>query len=140
MKRALSFAACIVAATTIPVGAQSEPTENTLTVPTTAALAELCADTSSSNAMMTTAAQNFCRGYLLGAYHILAQINATHGKPAFCIPNPSPTRNQEIAEFVAWARRTLPGPAFRRLMECMSFSLSAFPAWATRNCVGSLRL
>jgi hypothetical protein len=103
MKRPL-FAACIVAATIMAVGARSEPTEDTLSVPTTAALAELCADTSSSNVMMTTAAQNFCHGYLLGAYQILAQVDAARGKPAFCLPNPSPSRNQAIADFVDWAK------------------------------------
>ena len=87
MKRPLLFAASIVAATTIAAGAQSEPSENTLSVPTTAALAELCADTSSSDAMMTTAAQNFCRGYLIGAYQILAQVNAARGKRAKASPS-----------------------------------------------------
>ena len=126
MKRPL-FAACIVAAATISVGARSEPTEDTLAVPTTAALAELCADTSSSNAMMTTAAQNFCRGYLLGAYHILAQINAAHGKPAFCIPNPSPTRNQAIAEFVAWAKASPSGGGLPPADGVYKFLTQRFP-------------
>jgi hypothetical protein len=127
MKRALSFAACIVAATTITVGARSEPTENTLSVPTTAALAELCADTSSSNAMMTTAAQNFCRGYLLGAYQILAQVNAARGKPAFCLPSPSPTRNQAIAEFVVWAKANPSGASLPPADGVYEFLTQRFP-------------
>jgi hypothetical protein len=131
MKRSL-FAACIVAATTIAAGAQSEPTENTLTVPTAAALAELCADTSSSNAMMTTAAQNFCRGYLLGAYHILVQVNAARGKPAFCIPNPSPTQNQAIAEFVAWAKANPSGASLPPADGVYEFLTQRFPCPGNR--------
>jgi hypothetical protein len=126
MKRSL-FAACIVAATTIAAGAQSEPTEKTFTVPTTASLAELCADTSSSNAMMTTAAQNFCRGYLLGTYQIMAQVNATRGKPAFCIPHPSPTQNQAIAEFVAWAKATPSGAGLPPADGVYEFLTQRFP-------------
>jgi Rap1a immunity proteins len=126
MKRPL-FAACIVAATTMAVGARSEPTEDTFSVPTTAALAELCADTSSSNAMMTTAAQNFCRGYLLGAYHILAQVNAARGKRAFCIPSPSPTRNQAIAEFVAWAKASPSGTSLPPADGVYEFLTQRFP-------------
>ena len=90
-------------------------------MPTTAALAELCADTSSSNAMMTTAAQNFCRGFLLGAYQILAQVNATRGKPGFAFPIPPQLRTRRSLSSWPGPRRPLPGPAFRRLMECMSF-------------------
>ena len=105
----LIFAACVLAATTcaattMAAQAQTGPTEQTFRVPTTTALAELCADTSSGNITMTTAAQNFCHGYLLGAYQILAQVNAARGTPAFCIPKPAPTRNQAIAEFVSWAK------------------------------------
>lgn len=100
----LIFAACVLAATTCAAGAETGPTEQTFQLPTTAALAELCADTSSADITMTTAAQNFCHGYLLGAYQILAQVNAARGTPAFCIPKPAPTRNQAIAEFVSWAK------------------------------------
>lgn len=127
MKRPLYFAACIAAAATITVGAWSEPTENTLSVPTTAALAELCADTSSPNAMMTTAAQNFCRGYLLGAYQILAQVNAARGKLAFCIPSPSPTRNQAVAEFVVWAKTSPSGASLPPADGVYEFLTQRFP-------------
>jgi hypothetical protein len=126
MKRPL-FAACIVAAATIAVGARSEPTEDTLGVPTTAALAELCADTSSSNAMMTTAAQNFCRGYLLGSYQVLAQVNAARRKPAFCLPSPPPTHNQAIVEFVAWAKATPSGASLPPADGVYEFLTHRFP-------------
>ncbi len=107
----LLFAVCILMGTTLAASAQTgagaqtdQPTEQTFTVHSTGDLAELCADTSSPNMMMTTAAQNFCHGYLLGAYQVLAQINEARGTPVFCIPSPSPSRNQAIAEFVSWVK------------------------------------
>ncbi len=103
MKRLLS-ALGVLTATALSAHAQTTPTEQTFAVTTTTALADLCAETSGADAMMTTAAQNFCHGYLLGAYQVLAQVNAARGKPFFCLPNPSPSRNQAIADFVAWAR------------------------------------
>lgn len=81
-----------------------QPTEQTFTAPTTGALADLCSQTSRSDMLMTTAAQNFCHGYLLGAYQVLAEINRAQPKPFFCIPNPSPTRNEAIAAFLSWAK------------------------------------
>lgn len=94
----------VLAGFALITGARAQPTEQTFKVATTGDLAELCADTTPANALMTTAAQNFCHGYLLGAYQVLAQINAARGRQAFCIPNPSPTRNQAIAEFVSWVK------------------------------------
>lgn len=104
----LFLAACALTLVCFATGARSqpsgEPTEQTFAVPTTAALAQLCADTSHSNMLMTTAAQNFCHGYMMGAYQILAQVNAARVKPLFCVPNPSPSRNQAIADFVSWVK------------------------------------
>ena len=102
MKRLLT-AIGILIALGLPLRAHCATTEQTFTVPTTAALAELCADTSPSDPLMT-AAQNFCQGYLQGAYHVLQQVNAARAKPAFCIPKPAPTRTQAIAEFIRWTK------------------------------------
>lgn len=94
----------VLAACAVPMGGRAAPNEQTFAVPTTAALSDLCADIVSSDTAMLTAAQNFCHGYMLGAYQVLEQVNAARGKPAFCIPSPSPSRNQAIAEFVAWVQ------------------------------------
>ena len=87
----------------VATAAHSQPTEMTFMVPTTSALVELCS-APSSDPMMTTAARNFCQGYLVGAYQVIAQVNAARRTPDFCIPNPAPTRNQAIAAFVSWAK------------------------------------
>ncbi len=100
----LLLAAFVLTGLALAAGARAQPTEQTFTVKTTGDLAELCGDTTPANSLMTTAAQNFCHGYLLGAYEVLAQINAARGRPDFCIPSPSPSENEAIAEFVSWAR------------------------------------
>jgi hypothetical protein len=105
---------------------RSAPTEETFTVPTTSALADLCADTSPSDPMMT-AAQNFCHGYMVGAYHVLLQVNAARRKPAFCVPTPPPTRSQAIAAFVQWVRAN-PGQAGQPPADgVFAFLMQRFP-------------
>ena len=81
---------------------------------------------------MTTAAQNFCHGYLLGAYQVLAQVNAASPKPAFCIPNPSPTRNQAIADFVAWAKTNPSEAGLPPADGVYEFLIQRFPCTAGR--------
>jgi len=100
MQRLLAACLALLAMALSPP-AWSAPTEHTFLVPTTSSLAELCADKAATDPMMT-AAQNFCEGYLVGAYQVLAQVNAGLGKEAFCIPTPAPTRAQAIAEFLQW--------------------------------------
>jgi hypothetical protein len=130
--RQLLFAAGVLSVIVFATSARSQPTEQTFTVPTTAALAELCATTSSSNIMMTTAAQNFCRGYMVGAYQILAQINAARAKPDFCIPTPAPTRNQAIAAFVSWVKENHSAAGLPPADGVYEFLIQHFPCPATR--------
>jgi len=87
----------------LPAGARSAPTEQTFVVRTTGDLAALCADTSASDPMMT-AAQNFCEGFMVGAYQVLQQVDVARAKRAFCVPTPPPTRTAAIASFVQWAQ------------------------------------
>lgn len=49
---------------------------------------------------------HFCHGYLVGAYDFhTAQTNNKPELRLFCPPSPRPTRNEAIAEFVAWAKQ-----------------------------------
>ena len=100
MKWLLVSAGIVVVLAASPA-ARSQTTEQTFLVPTAGSLAQLCADTSPSDPIMT-AAQNFCHGYMVGAYQVLVQVNAARKRPAFCTPTPQPTRNQAIAAFVQW--------------------------------------
>ena len=107
------FIAAIVASgvAAVTVGARGAPTEETFMVQTTGALADLCADHAASDPMMT-AAQNFCHGYMVGAYQVLEQIDAARAKPAFCVPSPPPSRTKAIAAFVQWVQAN-PGESAR---------------------------
>jgi hypothetical protein len=51
-----------------------------------------------------TAAVNFCHGYLVGLYQTLEALQGKGRKPLFCAPSPAPTRNQAIADLVAWGK------------------------------------
>jgi hypothetical protein len=48
---------------------------------------------------------HFCHGYLVGAFHYDKMIHAsTESKPLFCIPDPAPSRNETINNFIVWAK------------------------------------
>jgi Rap1a immunity proteins len=52
-----------------------------------------------------TPAINFCHGYVLGVFSVLQVEEAAAPKARmFCMPNPMPTRQDGITNFVAWAR------------------------------------
>lgn len=52
-----------------------------------------------------TAAVNFCQGYLVGAYdYYRASVAGPKKKPFVCPPEPAPSRNEAIQEFVKWAQ------------------------------------
>ena len=70
---------------------------------TTGDLVELCAATPDST--IGTAAVNFCDGYAQGAVSVEMQnLAAFRGAKLFCMPNPPPSRNEALREFVKWAR------------------------------------
>ncbi len=49
-------------------------------------------------------AVSFCQGFAVGAYQTLAEQQAAMSHKLFCISEPTPSRNQAIANFVAWAK------------------------------------
>lgn len=51
------------------------------------------------------AATHFCHGYLVGAYQFQeAFYNGPDISPLVCPPEPKPSRNQAIAQFIEWAK------------------------------------
>ncbi len=48
--------------------------------------------------------QNFCHGYAQGALTMELKREASLGKKLICIPNPAPTREATMGEFVKWVR------------------------------------
>jgi hypothetical protein len=70
---------------------------------TTGDLVELCTATPDNG--IGTAAVNFCEGFAQGAVLVeLQNMAAFRGPKPFCMPNPPPTRNEALSEFVNWAR------------------------------------
>ena len=88
----------------IPGIAASEVTEEDFMVKTTKNLINLC--TVSTDDPHYKEAIEFCRGYLVGAYHYYA---AQHGdekaKQLVCLPEPNPTRYVVIEKIISWAQQ-----------------------------------
>jgi len=84
-------------------GAPHAATETNFSANTTGDLIELC--TATPDNAMGTAAVNFCEGFVQGAVLVEMQNQAAfRGPKLFCMPNPPPSRNQALGEFVNWAR------------------------------------
>lgn len=85
-----------------PCAAQAA-TEANFGAGTTADLVELCSATPDN--AIGTAAVNFCEGFAQGAVLVEMQnLAAFRGPKLFCMPNPAPSRNEALSEFVKWAR------------------------------------
>jgi hypothetical protein len=70
---------------------------------TTADLVNLCS--AAPDNAIGTAAVNFCEGFAQGAVLVEMQnMAAFRGPKLFCMPNPPPTCNEALSEFVQWAR------------------------------------
>jgi hypothetical protein len=49
---------------------------------------------------------HFCHGYLVGAFHYYQAQTADKAElKLFCSPEPKPSRNETIAQFVSWAQQ-----------------------------------
>ena len=48
---------------------------------------------------------NFCHGYLVGAFHYYEAVSSgPKGSRFVCAPDPRPSRNDTIGEFIQWAK------------------------------------
>ena len=84
-------------------GASRAATEANFGPNTTGDLVELC--TAIPDNAIGTAALNFCEGFAQGAVLVEMQNQvAFRGPKLFCMPNPPPSRNEALSEFVKWAR------------------------------------
>ncbi len=96
----------LAAMTVAAIGAPnpSDPSETNFRVATTRDLVQLCEAT--PNDPTGIAALHFCHGFAVGAYQYHQIVAAAEKKPPlFCEPNPRPTRNAIIADFVSWANQ-----------------------------------
>ena len=80
--------------------ARADVMEDNFHMRTTGDLAALCSAAPADR--MMTAAANFCHGFALGTYRVLAEVDAARRGPRLAfLPTPAPTRNEAIAQFVA---------------------------------------
>ena len=100
------LAGLALCAAMLPATGNAAVNEDTFQLRTTSDLVELCSIAPTDP--MGTAALNFCHGFTLGVYHVLAEQNAAERmRKLFCVPDtPTMTRNQAIADFVQWAKAT----------------------------------
>jgi hypothetical protein len=84
-------------------GISQAATEANFGAVTTGDLVELC--TATPDNAVGTAAVNFCEGFAQGAVSVEMQnMAAFRGPKFFCMPNPPPSRDEALSEFVKWAR------------------------------------
>lgn len=101
-------------------------TEANFGAETTADLVALC----SADKMepMGTAALNFCHGYAVGAVRVgQAQALASRGGKLFCLPEPTPNRDQAIAGFVKWAQADSKAMAMRPYDAMFAYLSATYP-------------
>lgn len=99
--RALFLVAALTGAA-LPLNARAATSENFF-VRTTADFAALC-ESSRSNENYV-AAIHFCQGFAAGAYQYYLALAQRDPTVRFvCVPDPAPSRNEVIANFLVWAR------------------------------------
>jgi Ssp1 endopeptidase immunity protein Rap1a len=105
MRKCLVYIATVGIAAVAVCGAQAAPaTQDDFQVQTTANLVALCS--ADQTDPLYTAAQNFCEGFVVGTYRLIAiqEAASTSRRRLFCPAASGPTRNQAMADFVQWAR------------------------------------
>ena len=102
MRKAIPLLACLAALAARPAIASQFTTED-FVVTRAEDLIDLCAV--GTDDPHYTAAANFCQGYTVGAWHYYqALLEKPGNKPFVCFPEPAPSRNQLVGEFVAWGK------------------------------------
>lgn len=78
-------------------------TEDSFILHNTGDFVDLCSAAQTDR--LYTAAMNFCEGFAVGVYRVLEEQDmARRSGHMFCVPDPAPSRDQGIANFVAWAK------------------------------------
>lgn len=128
MRQLIRRLACGSALAGLALQAQAV-TEEQFVVRNTQDIIEIC--TTPPTDPLYTAAANFCQGYLLGAYHYQDALYQGPGlKPVVCLPDPRPTRNEGIAQYVEWAKAH-PEYAQDRAVDTLSKFLAE--TWPCKN-------
>jgi hypothetical protein len=106
-------------------------TEANFGVNTTADLVELC--DAKPDSATGIAAVNFCHGFAQGAVIVEMQNQGTSwDRKLFCLPNPLPTRNETLRDFIQWARTSQDRMIEAPTNSLVRFLSERFPCAKTR--------
>ncbi len=120
----LAFAAgFVLLAATSPT--RAAPPDARIEVRTAGDLADLCAAPRTDPTGPER--QNFCHGYAQGALTMELKREAAVGKRRICMPNPAPTREATMAEFVKWTRAIPKNQALPATDGLFTFLSERFP-------------
>jgi hypothetical protein len=101
-------------------------TEDNFLAKTTGDMVALCS--AGDGDAYKTAALNFCHGFVVGAYRVIAEEQVALGKNrAFCPPATPPNRNESIAAFVQWANADPTIAALEPTDGMVKFLIAKFP-------------
>lgn len=99
--RRISAAICFSILISVHQAGAGSVTESDFEAKDTKSLLNLC--TVSSDDPLYKEAINFCHGYLVGAYHYY-KVSHPEGGGFICPPDPPPSRNESIKQFISWAQ------------------------------------
>ncbi len=122
---AAGFAVLAAAASAATSPARAAPPDARIEVRTAGDLADLCAAPRTDPTGPER--QNFCHGYAQGALTMELKREAATGKRRICMPNPAPTREATMAEFVKWARAMPKNQALPPTDGLFTFLSERFP-------------
>lgn len=123
MTRLFALTSLAALALSTPAVAQQGAPQTVLHARTASELADLCG--SKPTDAPTTAKLNFCLGYAQATLD--AALRQSGGKRSYCIPQPSPSRQQTMGEFAAWVRSTPAAAAQNSQEALMRFMGQRFP-------------
>ena len=118
---AIGIAALLAAASPAPAASPG----TAIQVRTAGDLADLCAAPRTEPAGPEK--QNFCHGYADGAVVMELKREAAVGKKRICFPNPFPTREATMSEFVKWTRAIPKNQALPATDGLFTFLSERFP-------------
>ncbi len=100
-------------------------TETNFHMQTAGDLVALCSPDQSDP--LATAAINFCQGFAVGVYQTMSGLQAGMRQKLFCPPEPLPSRNQAIANFVSWAKSSPSAMAEQPADAIADYLITRFP-------------
>lgn len=121
----LLLAAFVAAGIGAASPAIAAPRDTSLEIRTAGDLADLCAAPRTDPTGPER--QNYCHGFAQGALVMELKRETAIGKKRICFPNPTPTREVTMSEFVKWTRAIPKNQALPATDGLFTFLSERFP-------------